>query len=713
MSVYSTYAEILMENVILDLVKSGSNVTATNVQNTFDTLTASHDLSTPWFSASSIIESDISSASSFNNSLSLADQDINVSFKHLFKQSARNNSNYIRWQSEIGRLSAQFKDLKSRLDNLILTIGDSAGYLNYVYDSLSTGSKIDSSNSTVYFDSKNGEVTLGATDYIEKNSTVDSVQFSLLSQNYLISIAEPSLSDIDHVIDTKNNFWHKNITLSQPSNVSVEVLIKLKSTQSINKISVDLHSSNTRSLMSVTPMYSTDGYNYSQLPITSFTKDILDKTAFRFNNISAKYIKILLTKFGYDYVDANQGYVYEFGLNHVGLYSSTHSTDTSSILYSSVLSANDKSGNPIQFTKLALDVCESKPTNTSINYSVAVSNTSTTTLASRTYYNLSPIGKSDSIYPTVLEPGKLNTVTVSGVSVSYDSSQSASLISPAKNYSSISAISGSVVTTSTVQSSLQRYIFTAPTLKLLDYSIDTSVNVATPIEVWRNVAVRGSEVKVRDSIRGWRQAGDWYTTSVYVDNKVGIIIDFGNKPIILDDTSAQGIVSISQGAHTISIHKDNFKTFSMSSVTSIALLKAADSLYPYNHRYLVEGVSYSTAWTDEKKYVGFDIVAEYKMKQTSVFDIVSNTSKYNFFAIDRDLPDTAAIINGASSSRSAESVVLLHVDTSYSDFVNEKFTFRLKSLEQQYKYIWLKAVLSTESNGVAPSIDSYRIKLTN
>lgn len=712
MSVHETYTEVIMQNVIQDLVKQGTALTAGAVVDEFTSRIDGHKLSEPWFEASAISKNQIFSSSSFNNKLATIQQDLDVSFKHLLQQAANSNAAYLRWTKESNRLSAQLKDLQNRLDTLLLITKNTEGYLNYVYDALSDSKKIDTTNSTTYFDSKNGLVSIGTSSLSRVSLSNATIEFSLLSQNNLISIYEPQLSDIKNISSGKNSFWQKKIIMSQPTTVTTEILIKFTSSTSFSSIFADFHAANFRSLVSITPMYSTDGYNYSQLPVSNFTQDTLDKAKFQFNSISAKYVKILMTKAGYDYIDSNGGYVYEFGLNTLALRKQAYSTSSSNVFHSSALSITGKNKKLIQFSKLALEACEDLPTSTSIDYSIAVGSSSSITLSNRTYYPISPSGRTGKKYDSVIQPGNFNEVTVSGVAISHDASQTSTFISPAKSYSAISAFSGTSATINSITSSIQRYIFPVSTLKLLNHSLATDLNYSN-LTIWRNVVERESGKKVRDTMQGWRQEGDWFLTSVYVSNKAGLSINFGGKPVFVDNTKRTGIVSFTQGSHLVSIHKDNFNSFTFSGISTLSGLKSADSLYPYNQRYLIEGLDYPSTWTEEKVYIGFDIVAEYVMKKVSVFDMSNNSKQYKHFATDRDLPDSGATVDGSSSSRSAQDVMLLHVDTSHSDFVNEKFTLQMKSLNQQYKYIWLKAVLSTQTSGVAPSIDSYRIKVAD
>jgi len=75
-----------------------------------------------------------------------------------------------------------------------------------------------------------------------------------------------------------------------------------------------LHQSAQSKAMVITPLYSVDNYNYSQLPTVSYTQEALDTCTFNFTSIEAKYIKFILTKEGPDGRSNLGRYSYEFGL---------------------------------------------------------------------------------------------------------------------------------------------------------------------------------------------------------------------------------------------------------------------------------------------------------------------------------------------------------------------------------------------------------------
>jgi hypothetical protein len=192
------------------------------------------------------------------------------------------------------------------------------------------------------------------------------------------------------------------------------------------------------------------------------------------------------------------------------------------------------------------------------------------------------------------------------------------------------------------------------------------------------------------------------------------------KAALVDGAKTTGKITLSQGRHVIEVHKDNWKYVDVSTVSNLDTLKSADDLYPYNHRYIVEGFDYPADYpsTEEKIYRGFDTVAEYLMKEVSVFDMNNNVKAddYGKFAVGLDVEDPSRTIDGSAATTEEQApnkVFVLKVNENNTDFVNEQFVLRFKSANSLFKYLRLKAVLKTTNTAITPTLDSYRIKISS
>jgi hypothetical protein len=621
-------------------------------------------------------------------------------------------------------LEGRLDDLNERICTLLLLEEESAGYFNYVQDTFADRSKIDSTYTTAKIDLVKQRVSIGTSAAGATRTNLNHIQrqdieFTVLSKNGLVSSVAAPQSDLKHVVSDVQTYWQNRLYMNRPAPVSVELKIKLGDfSTSISRIDVDLHMSNSNSAVQVTPLLSTDNFNYTQLPIEDFTRSVVDKSTFQFAPQSAKWVKLILTKTGYDLVHNNL-YVYEFGVDEVAFFNEGFSSTVGVDLVSQPLSVTDEEGAIEQFSQVVLEAVEDIREDTSIDYYVAASNSSTFPVTSGIWVNIDPIGREGSTRPQVLDFGDLDDVTVSGVIISYDAAETtAKYINPDKEFTAITAISDSVASTAEVVSSEQRYSFGNPDDLILNYELDSSISIAKDtLEVWRNVNTQGSNILVRGYENGWGFSEPYYSTSVSVTSNTGIDIDFGDQEVVVDGAAVNGVVSFTKGTHAILAHKDNWAEITHGDVTDLDSLKAADSLYPYNHRYLVEGYPYPSAWpTDDKKvYLGFDVVAQHLMKQVSVMDIVNNTapSDYSRYALDLDAQDTGATIAGVATTKDPMYCFLVKANTGNPDFLNERFRINFKSANTLYSYLRFKAVLGTTDGDITPFLDFYRLKIAS
>lgn len=720
-----TYASLILEQIIRDLLSEGTVPTFSRIESEFDLYTNANDISKPLFLSKNAkaISGISSSASLFNQSNKLILQDLKVLYSHLLKITDVSVSTFDRWKTECDLLESRIKNLQERIQNLLFLAEDSDGYFSYIQDNFSDLLKVDVDNSTANIFLDKGFVTLGTSDTSPtridiSNLSEKDISFTVLTRTNLVSVASVHQSKLIHAIQDVNTFWQQHVLMSKLVPVTAEIKIDLLEEKTISRIDIDFHMSNSSGNVQVTPMLSLDNLNYSPLPITNLTRSVKDKTLYQFTPQSARYVKLLLTKQGPDQV-SNNLYTYEFGLDSISFFNEGFSTTTSSTLISKPLSVIGTDGEIESFSRLSLEVCEDVPENTSINFSVAVTNNYDADINDLTFVDIDPRNRSLISKPIVLDFGDLPNTTVSGIYISYDSyAPGSGFVNPSRAVVVVSGIdSSSLPLTQSGLSSDTRYAFANNNDRILSHSIDSSLTLpSNGIELWRNISIKGSQEEVRGRSLGWGFEEPYYLTTVYVSNPNGTTIDFGGDMVFFDETGYSGKVTITQGIHSVKVHKDNWKDIDISAVTDLASLKSSDSLYPYNHRYLVEGFQYPGGWSslEEKIYNGFDIVAEYLLKEVSVFNLINTiaSNDYSKFAKDKDTRDASMLVGSNFLNKTENTVFLVKIDDSNPDFINEQFLLKIKTINTLYKYIRFKATFNTIDSSIAPFLSSYRIKIS-
>ena len=750
MSIDSTYRKILTETYLIDELKKGEIPSAEDIADKIKTLIADLDLTAPLFKADTFKaeEDGQSSASLYNQAQADIFRDLRALYKEMLELSETSIGAYERWRVESDTLEKRLEELEDRIQNLLLLTRDTEGYHSYFVDNYTDLSLVDRDQTTATVDPTTQLVHLGPTNEVDtriylNNLDPDDCSFKVRSTTDLVSRADAPRTSLTTLFKQTSQAWWTQISMRKNKPVTCELLVKLGNTPvKLSKILVKLHTSARSSPMSVTPLYSVDNFNFAQVPTNTYTQDVRSQATFQFDEIEATWIKFILVKTGPDPITNNAFLVYQFGFKEIAFYSEGFDSTEAQTVISTVLSV-PKASDPtelVEFSKLTLEVCERVERNTSISYFVAASNNPLLPVnGSTTWVPVIPVGRTTGSQARIVDLGDLETVEIGvteEVTISYDAgAEDETLINPAAAYHLLSQDDIGDVQDDEVEADERRYIFSNPNDAILNYQIkdvdfdDSESGDPMTIDeetfvIFRNVGEKGLDpddptALVRDYQRGWKFEDPYYVTVVEIKKSEGITVDFGDQPVIIDDIKYTNVVGPeilngktpkTRGIHVIKVHKDNWLAIDPDLIT-LEDIKAQDSLYPYNHKLLVEGYAYPTNYdnSQEKAYIGVDLFASELMKRISIFDLAHSVgaSQWRFYAIDRDAPNTRADDVENESSR----VFVVKIDKEDSDFPNERFVIRFNLVNQRYKYLRFRADLSTSSATVSPALDSYKIKL--
>lgn len=734
MPVSDIYSEYILEKIIKDKLLQGINPSIDEIEESFLEFTSQNDLSNPLFKLEDfeVERYEESSASKINAQNNAIQQDMNIALKTMLNITDRTVLGFNRWNNKIVGLQNRLVDLENRIDNLLLVSQDTSGYFDTVGDHFNDTSKINlDTSSGVFLNSDTNVIRLS--DENSGNVTrifLDQINSQDVTFNIINSVNQATVGNTVNTAPylafiNKEQFWKTNVYLRNGSTqVLGDLTIRLPEITTLSKLVLQLHSSQNNTSLTVTPLYSIDGINYNELPITETSKDILEYGEFIFPELQATYLKFLLEKNGYDLIVDNL-FLYEFGAKQISLFAQSFSEDpdVAGILISKDFFIKKDDESIITFDKATLDVCEELPAETSINYFIAAGTAENFTA---TWRPVSPINTEDNTYPTVIDFSIVPTYTFSGVKTSFDrtgtvfSTGQINTMNPARSYNLIRRNpTTDEIETVEVISTERRYVFPKSNQRILNYQVDTDIDLSVlPVGMWRNVGTKGSIISdtVRGTPRGWEYSTPFYTTVIYISNTSGISINVGEKPIYIDDIAYTGTVSptvLNQGRHTVKVHKDNWK-FVQPNLETLPELKAADILYPFNHKLLIEGYLYSSDWdvSVEQVYKGVDRFAGYYATEISVFDFTQKLSSddYSKFAIDIDVPGISTLVSDDTIAP-ISSVFLINTNESIGDFSAEEFLVELNLSDSEFKYVRFKAELRTQDPQTTPVLDAYRIKL--
>ncbi len=725
MAIKDLYLSTLTHQILDTLLAEGTTPTPEILAAQIREYLDEHDLDSPQFQSvdHEVTSLATSSAAEYNAATTAIHDDLVVAYQYLFQVSSHVLDLYERWAAEALDLERDLNNLEERIAALLQAELQGGDGIDFLEDNFANFKKVDSTSTTARVDTNRRLVSIQTDDFNASRQFADlipasNIYFAILTKNYVTSSAPAPHTKLSYILDGLTSYWQHQVYTTRAIEVVGELKIAFDDVVTLSRIEVDLHTANGGSATQVLPLYSTNGHDWLQCSPENPIQELTDKGTFHFAEIEAKYIKFLLVKAAPDTKSSNF-YIYEFGVDNIAFFHETLDvSELGQVLVTKALYSEDLlTYQPRLFSKIGLEVCEFIPdvTQQSIAYEVAGSNTENFEVSTATWVDIDPSNRPNCTKPTSVILGDLQQLTVSGLGISYSPFALSALVNPSSSFSLITGFSGTSPTVETATASGQRYGFQNQEDRILSHSFAATLSIVeSSLEVWRNTSTKGSVLKVRDMENGWGKDGVYYKTNIYVANSDGIKIDFGSHAIILDETEVSGKVTIPQGRHVVKVHKDYWHYVNESGITTVAQLRAADRLYPYNHRYLIEGFKYPSTWplTSEKPYLGFDIVAEHFMERVGVFDILRNckATEYGKFALDSDAADPNRILS-AGVDTSSTTVILLKVDPAQSDFLNETFTIRFKGSSGRYKYLRLRATLKTTDPGMSPSLSSYRIQL--
>lgn len=714
----------LLTSIIQKFLLTGETPSAADIVAEYNTQVSNLDLGNPQFVSSNFITTPLanSSATSLNAANQAIFTDLTTLYQSMFSMSDQSMQLFDRWQLEVSKLSAQISALNTRVTNLLIIENDTGNYFNTVGDDFTTVNNVDLADTTCVIDMSQNIVTIGsstpeATQIFLTNLTSSSVTFVVDStKNFQSTIQAQGSSLLAPFQNQSNQFWQSQVYMSTTGTVIAELIVQLGTLPiNLNSIALQLHASNISSPIQITPLYSTDNYNWTQLPTTDFSLSVQTTATWNFTTISAQYIKFLMSKDG---PDTTQGlsYIYEFGADYINFFNQGYEAASANLFYSVPLSALDSAGNLVNFNTVALQTCESLPTGTSIQHYIAVGNDNTVTVpqleALGAFVAIDPINYTSALNPQAINFASLNNIelgktTASGLwlQASYNPNGTSGLVNPGSVFTYVDLVDGTTTLTTCVASGV-RYNLPTNADKILNYQLATDIPlVLDNVEVLRNLGIQGNKTQVRNVQSGWGFSEPNYSTTAEVVSDNGVSINFGPNALIIDGVSTQGIVTLTKGFHTIQVNKNNWLDVP-NSILTVSGLQAADLLYPYNQKLLIEGYLYPELFSGSELYTGVDTFCETLMTQVSIFDVLNSIedTDYTRYALDTDI---------AEGIRLSSRVVVFKTDCSNPDFMNERFDLRLpiNTSSLLYNYVWLKANLTTTDASVAPILKSYYIKL--
>jgi len=383
-------------------------------------------------------------------------------------------------------------------------------------------------------------------------------------------------------------------------------------------------------------------------------------------------VKKIQFTFSKDAADSNttsrNRYMYVFSLDSLKIYADSYKSSQRSSLVCGPYEVKDDQGNPVYFTKATLSACTCEPENTSVSF------------------YLSQDG-----------------VNWSGVSHDGD----------AGNYVSFSDGSATQASAFIDESlSAGAVLDNVSTMKDLDFQADGVINTyidssyvdVVPLQsvvLKRNVIVSSSPTELLGAVPGWsfEEVTQQYSTTMYVESPDGRYLDLGSTSAYVNGSLVSGQIYVPQGYSTFATSDANWIELD-TSLASVDALEAADPLYPFNHKYLVEGFPYPDSFVGDRIYQGaseiFGDLMVYRSPEEFAFAEVGDALFFKMFTIED--------VNG-------NWYIKVKVDKTDATWQQEIFSADWAVQSATTNKLYVKALLGTSETGRTPRIDSFNVRV--
>jgi hypothetical protein len=559
----------------------------------------------------------------------------------------------------VGKLLDQ---TESRLDNLLLLNGSTDVFVVGIEETFDTQTAVDQSGSATV---ESGYVTLGRTGYTP-------VDISKLKMNATIGgranvVGITASSPIDSLKEDDGSMWEYVVyTKEQQGRVTLVLTFEFSEASYVGDLRLTGLPISVNKKMTASCFYSLDGSSYTALdPVEQVATS---EMSFQVGLDGIKKVQITLSKEAADSSTPNKGrYMYIFSLDSLKIYSDVFKPSERSTLLCGPYSMLDDQGNPVYFTKATLSACTVEPNDTSVSF--------------------------------YLSQDGSNWVGVShnndgGNYVSFQDGTADQSI----DFVDDTAVAGSVVETVVGMEDID--FQTEAVLNTFVMSGYVDLVPLRSFVIKRNVPTSASPSKLLGAVPGWvfDKITQQYSTTLYVESPDGRFLDLGDTSATINGTLVSGQVFLPQGYSVFATADSNW--IELGTYSSSDALEKADPLYPYNHKYLVEGYSYAETFVGERIYQGTDAyfgqLMIYRSPEEFAYIDAEDPLYYRMFTIE---------------DADGNWYIKIKVDKTDASWKNETFNSNWAVQSSTTNQLYVRALLGTSEAGQTPRIDSFKVRV--
>ena len=537
-----------------------------------------------------------------------------------------------------------------------------------IVESFEDYNKIDleRSNATLF----NGKATVGFSKLVNENFSPKNLSFSV-SSRYGNIVRQKEIGNSNNVFSEDGRHFKVvayskypddicemsiDIDFSEPKGIEVNTLKFVSLTPEVNsKVSYKCYYS--RDLNTFEEVFDgdqriTEGENYIQV-----------------NKSEVKRIRLILCKYNYDFKESGD-YAYVFSLDFLGHTINSYKINQESYLYLGPYKFLDENEEEVKFSMATIKggTCCIVPDESSIDMYLSKDNINWI----KADYN----GESRQVVQ--FSESEENNLEIFDI---VDNSTGAKFIA---------------------QESIPEGLDLKSDEKLFNFFVPEARKdqfIKSSFDLRRNIFNKENN-KLYEAATGWEKVeNDFYETSFEIKQMEGRYIDFGPGSCFVDKRQVSGKIFLSQGVHKFKTSTENWFDLNLENeeeVKSLRQLKAIDNLYPFNHKYIIEGFKYVRGFKGRKTYKGADKVFAHRMREVSNQRFEIESLRDIFTAVD---------LNGNLYFK-----IKSKKDTSESKLEDFEVAYRRRDSEENSD-LYIKAVLKTFNSKVTPKIEQIQVRV--
>lgn len=610
------------------------------------------------------IASSESSSSHYNDILEKSHEDLNSLLKKIETKTEVLENNFRIYSGRINDSLREVSRIERNLNKDLLLYSKSDIYSYGIVEDFNDYSSIDMERSNIYL--FNGRVTVGFDSIASESFEYGNTQY-LIRHRSNGKIRETAYNNFSNAFREDGTFF-KVVSYSKYEDDVVDFIIESSFSEvegrSIKTLKFTTDAIEVNSKQSYAVLYSKDGSNYFSV-FESESRVSNNENYVEVNQDNVKKIRLIITKRGYDLKVGND-YGYVFSLDFFGHTKNEYRINEESIAYMGPYEILDENSEPVNFNLATIKggTCCIVPDKTTVD-----------------------------IY--------LSKDNINWLKADFNG-ETRQVIQFGETENNIFDIVDLESSLGYLAEKVPEEIVLKTNEKLLNYYIKAEKKelfIKESLSIKRNI-LSNKDNKTYRASSGWEFDGSKYSTVIEITQPEGRYINLGNASCLLNGRIVNGKVFLTFGKHSFKTSKENWIDLDVeeSSIQSIRQLKSIDRLYPFNHKYVIEGFNYSNVFRGVKEYIGVDKVYAFDLKEVSNQRFLNET-KFDIYT----LVETENGIYFKIKNK-----------TSVGDSKLEDFEITCKTrvkLEDNNNLLYIKAVLKTFDRRVTPKIDQIQVRV--